>query len=224
MSEIQNYYTKIKTAKPLPNPNFNLHNMKIPFRSIIVAPSGSGKTNFLTNMIGKFSRGKGTFFSATVITANKDEDLYNFLEEQGVEVKEGLRNTPDLDKFDKKKAHLVVFDDLVLTKDLDVVSKYYIRARKMNVSVVFLSQRYTPVPLMVRENVNYLFILKMGNKRSIRLMMSEFALDLDLDQLVNMYSYATKDKFNTLTIDKESSDPTKSFRRNFLEYLDPDDF
>jgi hypothetical protein len=175
-------------------------------------------------MIGKFSRGKGTFNSVTVITANKDEDLYNFFEEQGVEVKEGLRNTPDLDKFDKKKAHLVVFDDLVLAKDLDIVSKYYIRARKMNVSVVFLSQRYTPVPLMVRENVNYLFILKMGNKRSIRLMMSEFALDLDLDQLVNMYSYATKDKFNTLTIDKESSDPTKSFRRNCLEYLDPDDF
>ena len=29
------------------NPNFHLHKLKLPFRMCIVAPSGSGKTNFL---------------------------------------------------------------------------------------------------------------------------------------------------------------------------------
>jgi ABC-type lipoprotein export system ATPase subunit len=31
------------------NPNYSLHNLKLPFRMAIVAPSGSGKTNFLLN-------------------------------------------------------------------------------------------------------------------------------------------------------------------------------
>jgi ABC-type lipoprotein export system ATPase subunit len=33
------------------NPNFHLHQFKLPFRMCIVAPSGSGKTNFLINLL-----------------------------------------------------------------------------------------------------------------------------------------------------------------------------
>ena len=176
-------------------------------------------------MIRLFShRKKGTFSSIVVITRNKDEPLYNYLAERKIQVLEGLRNTPDLDKYDSTEAHLVVFDDLVLAKDLKVVEEYYLRCRKMNVSVLFLSQRYYPVPKMIRENCNYLFILKMGNVKDVKLIMSEMSLNVTKEQLMNMYEYATHEKFNVLLIDKETTDDSKKFRHNFLNYLNPSNF
>ena len=51
------------------NPNVQLHGLeKLPFRLVCVAPSGSGKTNMILNLIEKFSKGKGTFNSITIIT------------------------------------------------------------------------------------------------------------------------------------------------------------
>ena len=52
--KIENLYEKIpkELLDEADNPNFALHHLKLPFRMCIVAPSGSGKTNFLCNLIG----------------------------------------------------------------------------------------------------------------------------------------------------------------------------
>ena len=148
-NKIINMYEKIPKdlLESVENPNFYLHKLKLPFRMCIVAPSGSGKTNYLVNLISLFSAGKGTFQSITIITRNKDEPLYKWIEMKSdqIVIKEGLQNTPQLDKFDKNFNHLVVFDDLVLSKDLSMVENYYIRARKLNVSVIFISQNTAPL-------------------------------------------------------------------------------
>jgi len=137
------------------NPNFHLHKLKIPMRMCIVAPSGSGKTNFLINLLSLFSCGDtGTYQSITIITRNKDEPLYRWIQSvcDQIVIKEGLENTPKLDKFDKEFNHLVVWDDLVLSKDLSMVENYYIRARKLNVSVIFISQSFFKIPKVIRNN------------------------------------------------------------------------
>ena len=36
------------------NPNYHLHQINLPFRMVICAPSGSGKTNFLINLLHLF--------------------------------------------------------------------------------------------------------------------------------------------------------------------------
>src|SRR6056300_706957 len=113
---IKNLYEKIpkELLDKVENPNFHLHQLKLPFRMCIVAPSGSGKTNFLVNLISIFSANKGTFQSITIITRNKDEPLYRWISSKSdqIVIKEGLSNTPPLDKFDKELNHLVVWDDL----------------------------------------------------------------------------------------------------------------
>ena len=136
------------------NPNIHLHKLKLPFRMCIVAPSGSGKTNFLINLLKLFCAGdKGTFITIHIITRNKDEPLYRWISSvcDQIIITEGLSTTPALDKFDKEKNHLVVFDDLVLSKDLSTVENYYIRARKLNCSVIFLSQHLNPACRAARE-------------------------------------------------------------------------
>jgi hypothetical protein len=202
------------------NPNFNLHKLNIPFRMCLVAPSGSGKTNFLLNLIHLFSKGEGTFASIYIITANADEPLYKWLQSisDRIIIKEGIQNTPKLDDFDKDQNSLVVWDDLVLSKDLSMVEKYYIRARKLNVSVIFISQSYFKIPKIIRNNCNYMVLLKLSGQREVNIILSEFGLGVTKDQLISIYNYATREKMQPLLIDL-SAEASDRFRKGFLEII-----
>jgi hypothetical protein len=223
-----NMYKKIpkKYLKKIENPNYNLHNFELPFRAVCVAPSGSGKTNFVINFISLCSKGKGTFETINIVTRNKDEPLYNWLAEVSnrIQISEGIHTIPKLDSFDKESNHLMVFDDLILEKNQDAISNYFIRARKLNVSCLYLSQKFYSIPKMIRSNCNYLVILKIGSVRDENLILHDYALGIEKDVLQKMYSYATREKFNTLIINLDEADIQKKFRKNFLEYLKPDEF
>jgi hypothetical protein len=221
--KIENLYEKIpkELLDEADNPNFALHHLKLPFRMCIVAPSGSGKTNFLCNLIGLFSRGRGTFQTITIITRNKDEPLYKWITSKSdqIVIKEGLTNTPPLDKYDKDVNHLLVWDDLVLSKDLSMVENYYIRARKFNVSCIFISQSYFKIPKIIRNNCSYMVLLKLSGQREVNVILSEFGLGVSKEQLIEIYKYATNEKFSPLLIDMEA-DSGQRFRRGLLEVID----
>jgi ABC-type dipeptide/oligopeptide/nickel transport system ATPase component len=225
--KIENLYEKIpkELLDEAENPNFNLHHLKLPFRMCIVAPSGSGKTNFLCNLIGLFSKGKGTFQTITIITKNKDEPLYKWITSKSdqIVIKEGLSNTPPLDKYDKEFNHLLVWDDLVLSKDLSMVENYYIRARKLNVSVIFISQSYFRIPKIIRNNCSYMVLLKLSGQREVNVILSEFGLGVTKDELIEIYKYATSEKFSPLLIDLEAESNNR-FRKGLLEVIDTSGF
>ena len=227
--EVINFYEKMppEMRPQADNPNFHLHHFNLPFRMCIVAPSGSGKTNFLLNLIHLFSQGRGTFESIHIITRISDEPLYNFLKSksESIQILEGMSKTPELNKFDKTENHLVIWDDLVLSKDLARVEEYYLRARKQNVSCIFISQSYYHIPTMIRRNSSYMVILKLGaSSRELKCLMSEMASSLDKDQLVHLYEYATDTKFIPLIVNCEEQDKYKKFKKGFNEVLNPDMF
>lgn len=221
-----NFYEKIPKMflVSAENPNYELHQIKIPARIVVSAPSGTGKTNFVMNLIQHFCRGKGTFADIMVLTKDKAEPLYEYLETKGVNIQEGLHNLPDLNKFDKDVNHLIVIDDLMLAKNQEQVCEYFIRCRKKNVTIMYLCQHYFKCPILIRQNSNYFVILKAGNRRSLNLMLSEFSVGVSKEQLQNMYEYATKDKFNFLLINCDEGDPQRKFRHNFTNFLDPAQF
>ena len=220
--EIVNMYERMpkRFLDNVENPNFHLHNLKLPFRMCIVAPSGSGKTNFLVNLLALFCDGNGTFADMTIITRNKDEPLYRWLVDKcdQIRIVEGLHNTPKLDQMDKKENHLVVWDDLVLSKDLSMVENYYIRARKLNCSVIFISQSYFKIPKIIRNNCSYMVLLKLSGQREVNIILSEFGLGVTKEQLMELYEYATKEKFSPLIIDMEA-DKEQRFRRGLKEII-----
>lgn len=222
--EIVNWYEKMDKSLLIQaeNPNFDLHRLKIPLRMCVVAPSGSGKTNFLVNLIHLFSRGKGTFADITIITRNKDEPLYNFLSAKSdqIQIKEGLHNLPQLDKMDKAVNHLVCIDDMVLAKDQSQIENYYIRARKLNCSVIYLSQSYYRIPKVIRNNCSYMVILKLSGQREVNMILSEFGLGVSKEQLIHLYETATAEKFSPLLLDLEAQ-PFERFRKGFTQVLTP---
>ena len=69
---------------------------------------------------------------------------------------------------DKENKILIVFDDMIAdmihNKKLDsVVTELFIRCRKLNISLVFITQSYFKVP----KDVTHFFIAKIPNKREI---------------------------------------------------------
>jgi DNA helicase HerA-like ATPase len=229
MSKIVNFY-EVMPKDLLPksfNPNKADHGFDLPFRACIVAPSGSGKTNFLLNLIHLFSKGKGTFASITIITKHADEPLYNYLKLKSpqIAIKEGLASTPDINKFDKDLNHLIVYDDLVLSKDLSIVENIYIRGRKCGVSCIFISQSYHGIPTIIRKNSNYMIILRLGSgKRELNMVLSEFGMGMTKEQLLAMYEDATSLKFVPLIIHMDQPDRDLKFFKSFREQLKPNDY
>lgn len=208
------------------NPNFDLHGIKLPARICVSAPSGSGKSNMVINFISLCSQGKGTFSSIQIVTKDADEPLYNYLKLKNdqIQISEGLHTLPDLKKFDKDENHLVIIDDLCLAKNQESICDYYIRCRKQNVTVMYLTQSYFKIPIIIRQNCNYAVVLGVGNKRSMNLLLSEFAIGASKQQLMGMYQYAIRDKLHFLLIDVDESNKEKKFRKDFNEVLSPDEF
>ena len=227
--EIVNFYEIIpkKYLEEVNNPNEHLHNIKLPFRMCVVAPSGTGKTNFLLNLLKIFSQGEGTFADICIVTRNKDEPLYNYLsgEFDQIQVKEGMHSTPKLDDMDKKYNHLVVWDDLVLSKNLAPVEEYYMRARKKNCCVIFLSQDYYGIPKFIRKNSSYLVLLDLGgSKREQTAIMNEWAGDLDKDELKAIYNDAVSKELRPLIITGGKTDRNKKYRKGWTDYYNLDTF
>lgn len=227
--KIINFYDIIpdKYIDKIENPNFSIHHIEVPFRMCIVAPSGSGKTNFLLNLLKIFSNGKGTFSDIYIITSNKDEPLYNWLEGENkqINISEGMSSTPKLDDMDKRNNTLVVWDDLVLNKNQEAIEKYYMRARKKTCSVIYLSQSYYDIPKFIRKNSNYLCILNLGgSKREQNAILNEWSTDLDKDELQAIYNDATSEHMRPLIIKGGKCKKNEKYRKGWNEYYNLDEF
>ena len=75
--------------------------------------------------------------------------------------------------IDKKRKILIVFDDMIADminnkKLYSIVTELFIRGRKLNISVVFITQSYFKVPKDIRLNTTHLFMTKIPNKRELQ--------------------------------------------------------
>jgi hypothetical protein len=221
-AEIVDWYKKLPSKYLLKqhNPNFEIHGIKVPFRMLIIGGSGAGKTQTFLNILHNFGN---TFQNIFIITKNKDEPLYNYLEDKlgkdGLSVKEGISNAPNLDDLDKQEQTLIVMDDLVLEKNQRQLEEYFIRARKQNASLIYISQSYYAVPRMIRQNLTYLVIKRLNTLGDLFRIMREYSLGVDKDQLKKIYDASTDTKQNFLLVDLEE-EPLSRFRKNFNEVYD----
>jgi len=222
---MENYYNKKEVKKYViktENPNYDMHHFDTPFRSLVVAPSGSGKSNFITNLISLFCKGKeGTFDNIYIFCKSRDEPLYQFLGDKSkglIEVHETLEKLPALNDLKTSEQTLIIFDDFITDiKKFPIISEYFIRGRKKSASIMFLSQSYFNTPKIIRQNINYCVILKLGGTRDVNAILRECSIGLTKEELLYMYQQATKQKFDVFIINLDKSS-NERYRHNFLNY------
>ena len=222
LQDVQAYVT------PSHNPNYDLHQIKVPFRAVIIGASGSMKSNLVLNLLQIMNE---TFTRIELYCRSSQEPLYQFLENKldhsCFTIKEGLEdfNSQDLNKvYTKDDNTLVIFDDLCLEQNQSKISELYIRGRKLNVSTLYLTQKYFKVPTAVRGQVSYIFIKKIAGKNDLRRILADTSLGATIDELYNMYQYCIRSSPTAFLLIDLEAPQERQYRRNFCEYLNAKEF
>ena len=106
-----------------------------PFRMLIIGPSGSGKTNTLLHLINNLHPIDKICLYAKGIHEPKYEYLINKREQAGT------KNLNDPDAFIEYSDDMVA--DIEYNKNFKrIIKELFYRARKINVSIVFITQSY----------------------------------------------------------------------------------
>ena len=170
------------------NENNKEHNEKWPYipdhpyRILIIGGSGSGKTNALLNLIKEQDDIDKIYLYAKDLSEPKYEFLIKKHEDAGIkhlndpEAFIECSNTMDdvyenIDNYNprRKTKILIVFDDIIADIMTDkkfkaIIKELFIRCRKVNISLAFITQSYFSVSKDVRLNSTYYFIMKINNK------------------------------------------------------------
>ena len=105
-----------------------------------------------------------------------------------------------------KRKILIVFDDMIAdimsNKKFQVLIKeFFIRCRKMNTSLAFITQSYFSVPKDVRLNLPHYLIMKINNRKKSQNIAINVLTDLDYNDFVGIYRECTRKPYSFLTID-----------------------
>ena len=208
-----------------------------PFRKLIIGTSGSGKTNYLLNAIQK---GNNIIYKIYLYAKDLEEPKYQHLikkrEQAGakklkdaavfIEYSNAMDDIyDDIESYNKKRKRkvLIVFDDMISNKmsnkkPQQVLKKLFIRCRKINISLCFLTQSYVSIPKDVRLNCTHYVIFKLNNNRELQNIAINHSADIDYKDFVKVYRDCTKEPYNFFFID--TTEPIdKRFKNNFNDLL-----
>ena len=98
-----------------------------------------------------------------------------------------------------------------------IVKELFIRCRKLNISLAFITQSYFLVPKDVRLNSTHFLIMKITNKRELQNIATNRSADIDYNDFVNIYRECTRKPYSFLTIDTTlPASNSLRFRKNLL--------
>ena len=201
---------------------------------MIIGPSGSGKTNYLLNSIQRDNNiVDKSYLYAKDLEEHKCKLLLDNREKAGI----NFNNYPtvfieysnsmddilsDIEDYNKKRKSkiLIIFDDMIShfmsDKKAQQIKDLFIRCRKLNISLCFLTQSYFSVPKHVRLNCTHYILLKLNNKKELQNIVINHSADIDYKDFIKIYRICTKGPFNFLTIDTTKDN---KFIKNFDETL-----
>ena len=111
---------------------------------------------------------------AFIVYSNNMQDVFKNIEECNI---------------GKERQILIVFDDMIAdlinNKKLNsVVTELFISGRKLNVSLVLITQSYFKVPKNVTLNTTHFFIMKITNKRELQQTALNYSSDIGFKDFI----------------------------------------
>ena len=101
-----------------------------------------------------------------------------------------------------------------------IIKVLFIRCRKLNISLVFITQSYFSVPKGVRLNLTHHLIMKINNGIELQNIARDHSADIGYKYFMKIYRESTREPFNFLAIDATlPAIYLLRFRKNLLESL-----
>ena len=108
--------------------------------------------------------------------------------------------------------------DMTHNKKLNlIVTESFIRRRKLNISLVFITQSYSKVPKDVRLNSSHFFIAKIPNKNELQQIVINHLSDINTKDFANIYRKCTDEPYSFLVTDTMlASNNSLRFRKSLF--------
>ena len=193
------------------NENNKKHNEKWPYipdhpyKILIIGGSGSGKTNALLNLINEQNDIDKIYLYARDLNEPKYKILIKKRKDAGIKhlndpnafiecsntMYDVYENIHDYNSSRKRKI-LIVFDDMIADimankKFQAIIKELFIRCRKSNISLAFITQTYFSVPKHVRLNSTHDLISKINHKRELQNIAIYHSADIDYQDFIKIY-------------------------------------
>ena len=120
---------------------------------------------------------------------------------------------------------LIVFDDMIAdimnNKKFQAIAKeLFIRCRKLNISLVFITQSSFSVPKEVRLNCTHYLIIKIHSRRELTNIAINHSADIEYKDFMMIFRKCRKEPYSFLTIDTTlHTNNSLRFRKNILGSL-----
>ena len=223
------------------NENKTQHNLKLPsipdhpYRILIIGGLGSGKSNSLLNLIENQPDIDQIYLYAKNLYEAKYQYLINIRKKVGLkhfdDFKAFIKYSNDMqdickniDEYNigKERKILIVFHDMIADminnkKLSSMVAELFIRGRKLDISLAFITQSYFKVPKDVRLNTTHFSIMKIPNKRELQQIVLNHSSDIGFKDFIRIYNKCTDKPCSFLVNDTTlASDNPVRFRKNIF--------
>lgn len=226
---------KIETKVPVWNNTGSL-------RLALIAPTGYGKTSFLTNMMLNLYLGTWKPENIYIFSGSGNGDLKmkkiieyleipesNIFEEYDEEavktIYDMIRSDFDeaVNNKEKPEMSLFIFDDIGFSgslkkRDKGAMAEVLCNGRKFLVSTILLVQRVSQLSTTIRTQLNGCTIW-LNSNREFELLANDFDFTKKKKIFKDMYNQATLEKHNFLTIDM-TTDRKKRYSNSFQYYFE----
>ena len=218
---------------------------RLPVRSILLAPSGSGKTVLLQNMILDIYKGcfeRIYIFSPSVSidstwipvreylnkTINLGENepplFYDTNDQESLEqiistqkkITEHLKSKKDIEKVFQI---LIVIDDMAddvkMSRNSTLLHSLFTRGRHSVISTIASTKKFCCIANIIRVNATELFVFRLRNYRDLEAFIEEVSALIDKKSLLEIYGLATAEPYSFLYVKLTAKKRNDLFMINF---------
>ena len=184
-----------------------------PYRIFIISGSGSGERNALLNLINEQHDIDKIYLYAKALSEPKYEILIKKCENAGIKylndpnaflewsytMDDVYENINEYNPVRKRKK-IIVFDKMIAEimkneKFKTIIKEIFFTCRKLNISLVFITQFYCFVPKDVRLKSTHYLIMKTNNKKELQNIAINHSTDIDYKDFMKIYRECTKEPF-----------------------------
>lgn len=202
-----------------------------PYRILITGPSGQGKTNLAFNLIFELTYWDKLYVVSKMVNS---EDKYIKLqdwvkkiefdvqEETGVEDLQigffysSFDEFPNVDDLDENCQNLVLIDDMITVKNQSKIEEFFIRSRKKNCSIIYLTQSFYRTPKLIRDNCTDFAIFNVESKRELQEISKTVATRISYQKFVDLYKECIANDYGFIYIDRREKNLCKHIRCGFV--------
>ena len=229
------------------------HVPTVPRRAILLAPSGSGKTVLLSNLILNIYRGcfeRIVVFSPSIDLDKTWEPVKKYqsdvmrVDGKGKEKLYFDHYDPtDLDHIidtqrkvikmmktaNRKKLFsvLVVIDDFaddpVFTRQSKLLHSLFTRGRHNSISTIVSTQKFAAIHPIVRVNATSLIVYRLRNNKELESFLEEVSGLTGKKELLAIYKVATEDEYSFLYVNLGARQVSEVFYKNFTGRIELED-